>query len=1758
MDQLLHSINARMDENTPAHAQKMILYYVPKWINLDQHFSDETTNENMIIQLPFIGEQHNLWAVKQKFCLAARIPKELYEQCHEATSQEVNIAIPMTDKMKQEHLGRHGEIPEADNRPIYTPTPHLNTEPGQSEEINVSDVEQQAEPISTITTMPETTSEEIDKAQYIVWNLPSDYDLPAVMPDGAQFEKLQVNENGARTLWGIEKGIDLLEFLLTSDHHKMYMRYNENLEELIQQRTRQRAQTRKQELQNELEPMEKHLMLKISSNERQQEERKPQEDGRTYKCVYCIGDYIEEFSEVNDLKRHILRCRGKYLQHMQKKEEIVDWTYCPHSSQHMIPELELQLHKDLLCNKREFNIELEEMLQKFTLENSENQKSTATSPTTSNGTDETLPDNNPDVEYLDTPSPKEATTSKVTRATSGIPELKPDSPLIIELPAHQSSDIIKVEGKLMYIEAKSAPHGFKVHLTLFPVIIAILTMIMGSNAWPMVCTNTQGKTQWHIPNIQDCSTLIKEEHVSRPQPGTLQLYRRNHLKYTSNAWVCKRMKQTKQLYTYFWNTDHLERNKLQQVPISEQDCNLMMKYKRSTRGSLGLKNGIWATTNKLLYIMPPGFMSCCKWKTFTVENDFLYPSTIWKDHDVEKATSSAGNIEHCGYHDGKCALSSGAYLMWKPNTTENCQFLPWKTITGNSYGRFFVADKENIAFSLEDLIVGKDCNMDRILIPPQGIPFKVISSREPYLRKIYHTGQELQAKHPRARRQTSRGAQLRKQLNSLTSQRQLVKDEIENPKQDTEMVKLRQKDKQLNEQIEATVKEYFDWIKTTAPAAMEKTESLHENGTTSFQLELSGSTNNNYQGNGLVTTDLLAVELQSQLIHTYRDINFIFKQLVKQICRTTQNNLRLIMFNLLNHPTLAIRHILNRNDIEVKAGAGHLLEVYPCHSLKPTEFRLLPMIEPCTERIPIAFHIDGSPKLHHGLLDPLTNVIHHVSMPADCEERDEIPIRQGNTFYIYRRTDGRLQPTKEQRDLPIGQWDQWSIHIPEPMTIKQLLMYQWSELQHPYQISEMIQESEKTKIILKHLGLDVEQLDVNSPEVMDKTATHFANRIIKKGFWSWSATSIAEWVLLIVVIIVVITAITMCCCPKACSNFILQNFFKIIWLIINFIIGLIRGTITAILQMRLWIRSRKHGRARQRRRRRNSSRQRLSFSELEPAVHYSARNERLQIRDVTDAESIEETTPGTPTGVDTGLPAIRNIRQINNTTEDEQPWKIEDPNGQIIKIPRKIRTLKQGKSQDADIVVNIGGQETGALIDTGADKSCVSRKWIQEKKPNGKHQQTMGKYTGITGTLLKVLGTITLSVVLPRFTTHQAFLIVDNMVVDIILGRDFLLSLGTPYLVIREKNLYIPLQGLPQQAILRSERTVTIPEGQGAIISCKVNTPVSGCSFFEPLYTWQTKFIGITPGVLQLEEGNCCIQVNNHSDKPQRIFMGQKLGKVTPQQQSRIGMIRSCNQENDQQKKNLSSELDLSHLSSRDAQSLKMLCQNNRDAFAITEKELGESEVAQLELDVQGHPPIRIRPRDLSHTERMEAAKIIDNLLETGVVVPSAAAWSSPIVMVQKKSGAWRLCVDYRRLNKITAPVFHNIKKISTIISNLGKAKIFSSLDLRSGYYQLKVHPNSQDYTTFSDGTRTMKFTRMPFGLQQAPGIFSMALEQVLNGIQYQFAISYLDDILVFSENMDDHIKHLQEIFSRLKKHNLKLNPSKCKWAKDTVIFLGH
>ena len=253
-------------------------------------------------------------------------------------------------------------------------------------------------------------------------------------------------------------------------------------------------------------------------------------------------------------------------------------------------------------------------------------------------------------------------------------------------------------------------------------------------------------------------------------------------------------------------------------------------------------------------------------------------------------------------------------------------------------------------------------------------------------------------------------------------------------------------------------------------------------------------------------------------------------------------------------------------------------------------------------------------------------------------------------------------------------------------------------------------------------------------------------------------------------------------------------------------------------------------------------------------------------------------------------------------------------------------------------------------------------------------------------------------------------------------------------------------------------------------------------------------------------------------------------------------------------------------------QKFEELCEQYGEAFSKSKEDIGRTKLVKMDIDMGGSPPVSSRPHTLPLKHYEWVQREIESLEHAGVITKSMSKWASPIVVVPKKSAPRepqkrRLCVDFRKVNELQQEVItagktkgqisiHPPPKIDEMYAKLKGTKVFSTIDLRSGYHHIALGKNSRAKTAFVTPFGKYKFLMVPFGLAQAPAYFQLLMNKVLHGLD--FAMTYLDDIIIFSKNELQHLEHLETVFSRLREAGVKMKQSKCDFFKKEIHYLGH
>ncbi|GJX34942.1 putative reverse transcriptase domain-containing protein [Tanacetum coccineum] len=202
--------------------------------------------------------------------------------------------------------------------------------------------------------------------------------------------------------------------------------------------------------------------------------------------------------------------------------------------------------------------------------------------------------------------------------------------------------------------------------------------------------------------------------------------------------------------------------------------------------------------------------------------------------------------------------------------------------------------------------------------------------------------------------------------------------------------------------------------------------------------------------------------------------------------------------------------------------------------------------------------------------------------------------------------------------------------------------------------------------------------------------------------------------------------------------------------------------------------------------------------------------------------------------------------------------------------------------------------------------------------------------------------------------------------------------------------------------------------------------------------------------------------------------------------------------------------------------------------------------------------PVARAPYRLAPSELKELSDQLKELLEKGFIRPSSSPWGAPVLFVKKKDGSFRMCIDYRELNKLTVKNRYPLPRIDDLFDQLQGSSIYSKIDLRSGYHQLRIREEDIPITAFRTRYGHYEFQVMPFGLTNAPAVFMDLMNRVCKPYLDKFVIVFIDDILIYSKNKEEHEEHLKIILELLKKEQLYAKFSKCDFWLESVQFLGH
>lgn len=495
--------------------------------------------------------------------------------------------------------------------------------------------------------------------------------------------------------------------------------------------------------------------------------------------------------------------------------------------------------------------------------------------------------------------------------------------------------------------------------------------------------------------------------------------------------------------------------------------------------------------------------------------------------------------------------------------------------------------------------------------------------------------------------------------------------------------------------------------------------------------------------------------------------------------------------------------------------------------------------------------------------------------------------------------------------------------------------------------------------------------------------------------------------------------------------------------------------------------------------------------------------------------------------------------------------------------------------------VSINKKRTNALVDTGASITVISALFLNKTSyANAVLTKPDFHFVNGVGGRLKVLGKLDLPISFQGAIFNFSVHVVDRLPHSLIIGLDFMekykvnldLANKTMSFLNQAANVFMLKSN---SGIARIAKSTTLPPHSETILSVKVSKRNSDEEvLLEPLDDeLHSMHVLGSKCLVKVQNGRSFLRVLNPTNQSIRFSRGKVVANVvdfdhkscavynldTTTKPNHMAQTKSKTTPSDT--KDISFDLSNSDLNTYQKETMTKFLHKHKDIFATGTHDLGKCNTYMHKIETDPNAkPVKMPFYRTTPAHHAEINRQVEDWLKNDIIQESNSDWHSPCLLVKKSSGEFRLVTDFRKLNKITKPMSFPLPRLECVFDTLGqsKAQFFTSLDLHSAFLQIGMHPDSQHKAAFITQSGVYEYKRMPYGLMNAPVSFQMVMTQVLRGLTWRQCLIYLDDILVFSETFDDHLSHLEQIFSRLRQANLKLKPSKCDFAAKEIKYLGH
>lgn len=407
---------------------------------------------------------------------------------------------------------------------------------------------------------------------------------------------------------------------------------------------------------------------------------------------------------------------------------------------------------------------------------------------------------------------------------------------------------------------------------------------------------------------------------------------------------------------------------------------------------------------------------------------------------------------------------------------------------------------------------------------------------------------------------------------------------------------------------------------------------------------------------------------------------------------------------------------------------------------------------------------------------------------------------------------------------------------------------------------------------------------------------------------------------------------------------------------------------------------------------------------------------------------------------------------------------------------------------------------------------------------------------------------------------EKGYILFDDETVTNIDEQDKIINESLIYMLFYEKDKLNVIEEKQLQATYSKNNPLIIPKRKKKLIYIEVENPGQ--------YLCKNKTLDngliIGNGITEIKNNRGIISVINSSKQDIEIHELQ-LELEPIHTYDILNFKKNYNERETQNRiKKIKEIIGKDNLNELEIKKLEEIIENYNDVFHLEHDKLSLCKTVEHSIPIfTDSSVINVRPYRLPILQRVEINKQIDKMLEDELVVESKSAWNAPLLLVPKKAKPnepkkWRIVIDFRKLNEITISDSFPLPNINEILDQLGQSKYFSTLDLSQGYHQIGMSKESRSLTAFSTPMGHYEWTRMPMGLKSSSHTFQRLMNAVLTGLNGNEAFVYLDDIVIYGYSLENHAKRLKRVLQRLREHNLKLQPEKCKFFCKEVIYLGH